>query len=494
MTGERSRGSEYGAPMAHTADTTALDGVATAELIAEGHARATEIVEDAIERATRLNPDLNAIIHPLYDQAREAAAAIDAAAPGSGPLAGVPFLTKDLTCATAGDPYHGGNAVLRDIGYTAPHDTYLAVMFRELGLVNLGRTNTPEFGLTATTEPASHGPTRNPWHLDHSTGGSSGGSAAAVAAGIVPIGHANDGGGSIRIPASECGLFGLKPSRGRVSLGPDIGEGWGGAIIEGVVTRSVRDSAVVLDGISRPWPGDPYAAPPPPAPFAHAASSPSPRRRFGLCPHSDWGPVHPDCIAAVEATGALLENLGHEVDISHPASLFDDGFFELFPKVLGVGTATMVDQLGQAIGRAFGPDDFEGDTRALIDLGRRVSGTEYVEAIEWFHDYTRATAAWWDDHDILVTPTLAEPPPRLGELRDPSTGTRRLRELAHFTMQFNVTGQPAMSIPLHQSGDGLPVGVQLVGSMASEYELFQLAGDLERAAPWADRRPGVWAG
>lgn len=468
---------------------TPPDGVALAALVAAGEVTPRELVEAAIARAAAVNEDLNAIIHPLYESALAAAGAEGP----RGPLWGVPFLTKDLMCATEGDPYHAGNIALRDAGNRALHDTHLATMFRELGLLNLGRTNTPEFGLTPTTEPVAYGPSRNPWHLDHSTGGSSGGSAAAVAAGVVPIAHANDGGGSIRIPASECGLFGLKPTRGRVSAGPDAGVVWAGAAIEGVVSRSVRDSAVVLDGISRVWPGDPYWAPPPQRPFADAPTDPVSSLRVGICSTSSWGPVHGDCATAVEATGRLLESLGHRVETSHPEPLFDPDFFEVFPRVLAVSTAEMVDALGRQLGRPLTREDMEGDTAALVALGRSMSGVDYVRGIEWFHDYTRRMAWWWEDFDVLVTPTLAEPPPRLGELRDPATGGRRLRDLLHFTAQFNVTGQPAMSVPLHWSADGLPVGVQVVGRPASEYELLQLAGQMEAAAPWADRLPPVFA-
>lgn len=470
-----------------------LDGVAMAGLVAAGDASPSELTEDAIRRSEAVNGRLNAVIHPLFDQAREAAASMDDQDP-AGSLWGVPFLTKDLVCATEGDPYHGGNRALRDADNRATHDTHLATMFRELGLVNIGRTNTPEFGLTITTEPVSHGATRNPWSLDHSTGGSSGGSAAAVAAGVVPIAHANDGGGSIRIPASECGLFGLKPTRGRVSLGPDIGDDWGGATIDGVVSRSVRDSATVLDGISRPWPGDPYWAPAPASAFATAPGHDPAGLRIGICLASDWGPVHPECVDAVDTTGSLLEELGHHVEISRPAELFDQAFFDNFRAVLATATAAMVDRIGRDLGRPLGDDDLERDTAAMASLGRTVSGLDYVTAIEWFHTFTRRVVSWWSDHDVLVTPTLAEPPPLIGELRHPATGRERLGDLLHFTPQFNVTGQPAASIPLHHTVDGLPVGVQFVGPAASEYMLLELAGQLERARPWATRRPPVWAG
>ncbi len=473
------------------------DGVDTAELFASGAASAVELLEEAITRADRLNPHIGAIIGRLDSEARQAAERLDAgrsAAASGGPLAGVPFLTKDLTCTTAGQPYHAGNAALKEAGHVASTTAHLAAMFAELGLVNFGRTNTPEFGLTITTEPLAYGPTANPWDIDYSAGGSSGGSAAAVAAGIVPIAHANDGGGSIRIPAANCGLFGLKPNRGRVSLGPEGGDGWAGFSVDGVVSRSVRDSARVLDGISRPWPGDPYWAPPPSGTFEAAAQRAPQPLRIGLCPQSGWGPTDPDCTQAVNNAGRLLESLGHQVDYSQPDELFDDDILDHFRTVVAACNATALGVYEAALGRTISRADTEGDTWALMQIGRSVSGVGYLTALERCHAWTRALAAWWGTHDVLVTPVMAEPPPRLGELRDPETGRGRLGELWHFTPQFNVTGQPAMSVPLHWTASGLPVGVQFVGAHAGEETLLSLAGQLEQAAPWSERTPPLWAG
>ena len=497
------------------------DGVATAELFASGETSATELLDEAIARADRLNPQINAIIGRLDESARRAAEHLDAArdaGESSSSLAGVPFLTKDLTCTTEGQPYHAGNAALKEAGHVASSTAHLATMFAELGLVNFGRTNTPEFGLTITTEPLAYGPTANPWNTGHSTGGSSGGSAAAVAAGIVPIAHANDGGGSIRVPAANCGLFGLKPNRGRVSLGPDSGDGWAGFSVDGVVSRSVRDSARVLDGISRPWPGDPYWAPPPSATFESAAAREPQALRVGLCAQSDWGPVDAECSRAVENAGKLLESLGHHVTYSTPAEMFHDEFFEHFRTIVSAQNVVMLAGMEEALDRRMSRPDVEGDTWALMNMGRDVSGAQYVAALEWCHGWTRRLAAWWADHDVLVSPIMAEPPPRLGELRNPETGRGRLNDLLQFTPQFNVTGQPAMSVPLHWApeaepqGDAgaraarerseqerettgdLPVGVQFVGAHASEELLLSLAGQLERAAPWAGRTPSLWAG
>jgi amidase len=471
-----------------------MDGVELASLIHAGKASPIELLEDAISRADALNPQLNAIIHRLDQQARDRARQMgDMSVPKEASLWGVPFLTKDLTVMTKGDPYHAGNVALRDADYRAGHTTYLSTMFDHLGLVNFGRTNTPEFGGTITTEPTSHGACKNPWDLDHSTGGSSGGSAAAVAAGIVPIAHANDGGGSIRIPASECGLVGLKPSRGRVSFGPKIGESWAGVAIDGVVTRTIRDSARVLDGISRPWPGDPYWAPPPAVPFEETSSIEPSQLRIGFTTSSDWGPVHSDCVDAVDKTALLLESHGHIVVPESPDGLFDDDLFEHFKVVMAANEARSVTKLGEAIGRTFGADDMEADTRALVELGRRYTASDYLASVEWLHLYTRKIARWWNKFDILLTPVIAEPPPKLGELRDAKLGTKRLREILLFTVQFNVTGQPAISLPMHMNANGLPIGVQLVGAMHAEALLLQLGGRLELAESWHRRKPAVGA-
>ncbi|MEE2807595.1 MAG: amidase [Actinomycetota bacterium] len=471
-----------------------MDGVDLAGLIKAGKASPIELLEDAITRANALNPQLNAIIHRLDEQARDRAQRMAGlSVPKEASLWGVPFLTKDLTVMTKGDPYHAGNVALRDANYRAEHTTHLATMFDRLGLVNFGRTNTPEFGGTITTEPVSHGACKNPWDLGHSAGGSSGGSAAAVAAGIVPIAHANDGGGSIRIPASECGLVGLKPSRGRVSFGPKIGESWAGVAIDGVVTRTIRDSARVLDGISQPWPGDPYWAPTPTVPFEESSSiDPSPLR-IGFATRSDWGPVHSDCVDAVEKTALLLDSLGHTVESDSPNGLFDDDLFEHFKIVMASNEAHSVSKLSEAIGRTFEADDMEADTRALVELGRSYTASDYLASVEWFHLYTRRIAEWWTEFDILLTPVIAEPPPKLGELRDPGLGTKRLREILLFTAQFNITGQPAISLPVHMNGNGLPVGIQLVGPMHGEVLLLQLGNQLELAASWHDRTPLVCA-
>ena len=486
---ESQLGSEYFSFM----QNAVVDGVELARLVQQGKASPTELLEEAIARADAINPKLNAIIHRLDEQARSVAASMSKQKTSEqATLQGVPFLTKDLTVMTKGDPYHAGNVALRDSDFRAGHTTHLATMFQQLGLVNFGRTNTPEFGGTVTTEPISHGACRNPWNIDHSTGGSSGGSAAAVAAGIVPIAHANDGGGSIRIPASECGLVGLKPSKGRVSFGPKLGEAWAGAAIDGVVTRTIRDTARVLDGISQPWIGDPYWAPLPATSFEQAISDVPRQLRVGLVTESSWGTVHPECIMAVEQTALALQDLGHLVEVAKPDALFDDDLFEHFKVVLASSEAFSVEKLQDAVGRRFETGDMEADTQALVELGRKYSATDYLASVEWFHSYTRQMASWWQEFDLLLTPVIAEPPPKIGELRDPRTGTKRLRELLLFTAQFNITGQPAISLPMHTSKEGLPIGVQLVAAMHGESLLLQVGQQLEDASSWYNRKPAVW--
>jgi amidase len=476
------------------ADLTSLDATGQAELVRRGEATPSDLVEAAIERIEKLNPQLNAVITPLFEKARAQAAA----GLPDGPFRGVPFLLKDLVASSAGDPYHGGMKLLREIGYVAPQDSYLTAKFRQAGFAIIGRTNTPELGLVATTEPAAYGPSRNPWNPAHSTGGSSGGSAAAVSARLVPAAHANDGGGSIRIPASECGLVGLKPSRGRVSAGPDSGELLAGLAIEGVVTRSVRDTAGILDVISGAMPGDPYTAPPLQRPLREELQRPPGALRIGLLSRRPGqGPsLHPECVAAVENAARLLESLGHTIETSHPEALDDSDTAVCFFDVFNVSTVYELEAISQRIGREIRQDDVEPLTWASAEHGRTVSASRYVADLEMMHAWTRRVASWWESgFDLLLTPTLAEPPPLLGDLAgtnpDPVETWRRNGEVAAFTPLFNVTGQPAISLPLHWSAEGLPVGVQLVAAHNREDLLVRIAAQLEQAQPWSDRRPPI---
>jgi amidase len=478
-------------------DLAHLDATAQAELVRRGDASPLDLVEAAIARIERVNPALNAVIIPHFAQARARAAARDLP---DGPFRGVPFLLKDIYGASAGDPHHMGLRPLRDMGFVAPRDAYLVEKFRAAGFVVLGRTNTPELGTLPTTEPDSYGATRNPWDVRRSTGGSSGGSAAAVAAGMVPAAHANDGGGSIRIPASACGVVGLKPSRGRISLGPELGEGLGGLVVQGVVTRSVRDSAGILDVIAGEMPGDPYTAPPPVRPFRTQVGADPGRLRIGVLarPPGEATQTHPDCAAAAEGTARLLESLGHHVEASHPGALDDPGVGDHFSLMFATGTARLLDVLSEIVGRPLGAADVDPLNWGLVELGRACSAPDYLATIEWLNGYRRRTAGWWaEGFDLLLTPTLPEPPPPLGTFvpspTDPIAAGMRATQFAAFTFPFNLTGQPAISLPLAWSADGLPIGVQLVAAYGREDLLFRIASQLEAARPWTDRRPPVHA-
>lgn len=479
-------------------DFANLDAVAQAALVRSGEASAVELVDAAIARIERVNPRLNAVIIPLFDKAR--ALAKSGAIP-DGPLRGVPFLLKDLICATGGAPLHDGMRLLKQTGNVAPHDTYLAARFKAAGLIILGKTNTPELGLNCTTEPDAYGPTRNPWDPTRSTGGSSGGSAASVAAGLVPIAHANDGGGSIRIPASECGIVGLKPSRGRVSLGPDFGDAWHGLAIEGVVSRSVRDTAVALDAISGYVAGDPYWSPPRLRPFAHEVGAAPGQLRIGMMNRTPTGgaPLHRDCRAAVEDVARLLESLGHRVEQSHPAALDEPESSDHFVRVVSCHAVLTLEQIGQAVGRRLNKEDVELWTWRTVERGVNVSAAQYLASIHWIQLWTRRVARWWSEEgfDLLLTPTIAEPPPPLGILvgtpESPDAGWERLMALMQFTPPFNATGQPAISLPLNWNDEGLPIGTQLVAPMGGEDLLIRLAAQLEQARPWKDKRPPIRA-
>jgi amidase len=463
-----------------------------AELVRAGEVSPTELVDAAIARIESVNPQINAVIHERYEKARKEAAE----GPPAGPFTGVPLLLKDLECISDGDPHTGGSVVLRDAGFVADHDSFLAAKFKAAGFVILGRTNAPEAGSMITTEPVAYGPSRNPWDLSRSTGGSSGGSAAAVAAGCTAVAHANDGGGSIRIPASECGLVGLKPSRGRVSLGPDTSEAWMGSVTDHCVAHTVADSAAVLDAISGYMPGDPYTAPPPAETFAESARpGRTPKLRVGFCASASLAglSIDPECTAAVRNTAGLLESLGHHVGEEHPEALGDQGFQPRFITIVAASAAHLIEVWGEEIGREIDPAELEPLNTMFVQMGRTVTAAQYLAAVSWLHEYSRRMATWWEKHDILVTPVLAAPPPPIGWLSDPDQGLARTTELLQYTAQFNVTGQPAVSLPLHMTADGLPVGVQLVAAYGREDLLLSLAADIEQAAPWAARRPPVHA-
>jgi amidase len=471
-----------------------LDATAQADLVRSGEVSPRELVEASIERIEALNGDLNAVIHPLFEQALEAE-------PADGPFRGVPFVVKDLICSVAGAPHHEGMRFLRDLDHRADADSWLARRFREAGFVFVGKTNTPELGILPTTEPLAYGPTRNPWDTSRSTGGSSGGSAAAVASGMVSIGHANDGGGSIRIPASCCGLVGLKATRARVSMAP-IGDFASGLGTELVVSRSVRDTAAVLEWASAVAPpGEPYFAPPRERPYPDEVRADPGRLRIGLMTSAPGGllETHPDCAAAAEGAARALEELGHSVEVSHPPGLDDEGYIANFLVRWGAGVGAALDFWSMRMGKPIGAEDVEPLTWALAEKGREHSAATYLMAVGYAQIVARSLAEWWRGHDLLLTPTTALPAAELGTMGsgaeddDPMAPIERAVPYAVFTGGFNATGQPAISLPLHWTDAGLPIGVQLVGDMGREDLLIRVASQLEQSQPWAERRPPLSA-
>ena len=473
------------------AETTWLDATAQADLVRRGEVSPRELAEAAIARIEAVNPELDAVIRTRFDAARLEA---DGDLP-DGPFRGVPILFKDLGCTVAGEPTAFGLGPMRDLAW--PVTSYLAEQFRAAGFVPLGRTNVPELGTTVTTEPRSFPPARNPWDLGHSTGGSSGGSAAAVAAGLVPVAHANDGGGSIRIPASECGLVGLKPTRGRVSQGPLVGEAWAGGVIDGAVTRSVRDAAGVLDVISKPMAGEPYYPPPLTRPLAEEADADPGRLRIGVLdrPGAEGYLDDPQCRAAVASTARLLESLGHHIEVSAPAAMFEQEFVRHFLAVIAADVEATFQGFEMLLGHPIGEDEIEPRNAGHRRFGRELGAVAYLESRLWLGMWARRMADWWNDHDLLVTPTVGAPPPELGwfTAAGPEQEGVRIVSFIPYTAQFNMTGQPAISLPLHWTPVGLPVGVQLVAAYGREDLLIRVASQLEQAAPWSGRYPPVHA-
>lgn len=464
-----------------------IDATAQAELVRRGEVTPVELVEAAIERIDRLNPSINAVVTPMFDLALEAAR-------GNlpdGPFKGVPYLLKDLTATYAGVRMTGGSAFLAD--FVPGIDSELVRRLKAAGFLVLGKTNTPELGIAPTTEPRLFGPCRNPWDPTRSVGGSSGGSAAAVAAGMVTAAHGNDGGGSIRIPASCCGVFGLKPTRGRNPLGPNFGDIMSGLVADHALTRTVRDSAAILDATAGPDAGDPYFAPPPVRPYREEVGAPPGRLRIAFSDVSPLGgPVHPECREAVREAAGLCEELGHEVVEGAPP--LDAGrYLPLFMALWAGGCAWSVDGLALVTGRTPTAEGFEPLTWALYERGKRIGAADYLLALQGLQQMARPVAGFFLEHDLWLTPTLAEPPLELGTLDLPpeklDEAVRRAFGFTPFTSLFNATGQPAMSVPLRWSDAGLPIGVQFAARYGDEAILFRLAAQLEDARPWGERRP-----
>ncbi|OGR83112.1 MAG: amidase [Elusimicrobia bacterium RIFCSPHIGHO2_02_FULL_57_9] len=465
-----------------------LDATAQAELVRRKEISPIELIDSAIKRIKRQNPVLNAVITPLYEQARKAAAA----PLPNGPLAGVPFLLKDLMTEYAGAPLTAGSAFLSN-RYIPDRDCELVKRYKRAGLIIVGKANTSEFGVLPTTEPRHFGPTRNPWDLEKTAGGSSGGSSAAVAAGLVPAAHANDGGGSIRIAASCCGLFGLNPTRARTPLGPQYGSFAGGLAGEHAITRSVRDSAALLDAAAGPDLGDPYWAPPPKRDFMDELGEPPGSLRIAFSTGSQNGlAMHPDCLRAVKDAASLCAQLGHQVGEAAPK--FDGPWLvERFKVLRSVECAWQIDDWARRIGRTPQPDYFEPVTWAFYELGRRTSASAYLLAWEDLQRMARDLAGFFTEYDIYLTPPLAEPPVPIGTFsalaKNPLEAVDRIRKFAPFTMTSSVTGQPSMSMPLFWTERQLPIGVLFTGRFGDEATLLRLAAQLESARPWAQRRP-----
>jgi amidase/6-aminohexanoate-cyclic-dimer hydrolase len=463
------------------------DALGLAELVARGDVSAEEILEAAIERVERYNPSLNAVVNKMYDKAR---ASIAAGLP-EGPLKGVPFLLKDLGVYYEGIPTTYGSKIFANA--IPDHDSELVIRYKNAGLVIFGKTNTPEFGLTVSTEPLLFGPCRNPWNRERTTGGSSGGAAAAVASGMVPVAHASDGGGSIRIPASCCGLFGLKPTRGRVSPGPDVGEGWAGMSINHVISRTVKDSAAFLDATAGPAPGDPYWAKQPSRPFqAEIGEDPGKLKiAFTTMPPTGYE-VDPECVEATLKTAALCEELGHHVAEGFP-QISQELLGPAVVNIINANTRTNLEARARELGRELTPEDVENITWRMAENGKTLSAADYLRSVQTIHHTGRQVARFFQDYDVLLSPVLLKPPIPLGKLdmmtNDFSQYFKDLSSFFGFTSLFNVTGQPAMSVPLYWTTDNLPVGLQFVARYGEEALLFRLAAQLEKARPWKDRRP-----
>ena len=467
-----------------------LDATDIARLVGRGELSALEVLEEAVERAERVNPRLNALVYPWYDHAKER---IREGLP-DGPLRGVPFLLKDLYQDYEGQKQSNGCRALA--GTVAGQDSEMVSRYKAAGLSIFGRTASPEFGLSTTTESALHGQTRNPWNPELTSGGSSGGASSMVAAGVLPMANASDGGGSIRVPASCTGLFGLKPTRGRNPMGPLVGEGWSGLATVHAISRSVRDSALLLDCTAGPDLGAPYWAEPPGRPFAEEVGREVACMKAAVLREAWFGvETHPDCLEAVDRAAGLCRGLGLEVEeasLPIPRELLDADM-----QIIYANARETVELVEQVLGRPATEEDVEKNNLAMARRDRS-SGADYVRALNGIHALGRLVARFFLDFDLLITPTMPVPPMPLGLLspsrEDAEAQWRDVMRTIAFTSVFNASGNPAASVPLHWNRDGLPIGVQFVAPYGDEAGLFRIASALEEAAPWAHRRPPIHAG
>lgn len=471
-------------------DYETYDAVGLADLVARGEVTPGELLDAALARVAALDPGLRAIADLREGVARE----MIARGLPDGPLRGVPFLLKDLGAEAVAFPARNGS-VLGAASY--PADSAIYARMLAAGLVPFGRTTAPEGGVGPATEAAAYGaPTRNPWDLGRTPGGSSGGAGAAVAAGIVPAAHGSDGGGSVRIPASNCGLVGFKPTRARLPDGPFAGEGWAGMAIDGFLTRSVRDTAVLLDACAGPDLGAPYVAPPLSGTHLEATRTPPGRLRVAVCTtRFDGTSIHPECARAVTLAGHLMEELGHEVVEARPRA-DHAGMMRAWTAIVACGTASWVAGALAKAGRDLAPGDIEGVARGAVAMARGISGAQYLDAVGAIHAYGRELAAFFVDHDILLSATLAEPPAEIGrfahdteDYEDYRLGPGRVFDYSPFCAAFNASGQPAVSLPLHWSPYGLPIGVHFAARFGADETLIALASQIETARPWFGRRP-----
>jgi Asp-tRNA(Asn)/Glu-tRNA(Gln) amidotransferase A subunit family amidase len=467
-------------------DYLKYDGLGLADLVRRKEIKPDELLEAAITRIDATNPKLNAVVTKMYDEAKNT---IEMGLP-EGPFKGVPFLLKDLGAAYAGVRLTMGCKLFAN--YVPNYDNELVRRYKKAGLVCVGRTNTPEFGLSITTEPLLLGPARNPWDTERSTGGSSGGAAAALAARMVPVAHGSDGGGSIRIPSSSCGVFGMKPSRGRMPTGPELGEVWEGLAVNHALSISVRDNAALLDATSAPEVGAPYGIPAPVRPFAKEVGANPGKLKIAYFLKGATDVTHPDCIAAVEDAAKLCENLGHTVEKAAPQIDYEP-LNNAFGLVVAGHVAAMLDRIGLAIGQLPTAEMFEQWTWNLAQFGWQATAAQFAGTKAIINQATRSVANFLTQYDVILTPTLGAPPPKLGYLDTVNLPTeefiKRQSDHSPFTWLHNVTGLPAMSVPLFWNAQGLPIGVQFAGRYADEATLYRLAGQLEAARPWKSKIP-----
>ncbi|MDZ4866336.1 MAG: amidase family protein [Alphaproteobacteria bacterium] len=470
-------------------DYAKFDALGLADLVAKRDVTPAELVEEAIARVERHNPKINAVVFKTFDRARSAAKL-----PVQGPFAGVPFLLKDILGTQKGVPTRQGSNFLPPV--PAPHDATLVRRFTAAGLISIGKTNVPEFGLVPTTEPTIYGSCNNPWELDHSSGGSSGGSGAAVAAGIVPIAHANDGGGSIRVPASANGLVGLKPTRGRNPLGPDLGDIMGGLVCEHVVTRSVRDTAAALDVTAGNEQGDPYWAPPKPKSYLEESKTAPGKLRIAFSTTNIFGKkFDPECVTAIQSTAKLLESLGHNVEEASPTIAVDQ-LMQSFMPIWASGLAMLIDGTAMMTNRPPHESDFQGMTWGLYQMGKTITAAQYQMCWFMLHSIARQVAHFHETYDVWMATTMGAPPVRNGTFdfheKDPVKAFAPIIDYLPVTPLQNATGQPAITLPLHWAANGLPVGLHFAGRFGDETTLLRLAGQLEQVKPWANRHPPIW--